>query len=191
MRRPLLFLVYLTLLGVSLAAVPDTYFPHAPGTAWHYSGGEVQQALLPTTLRGVRVVPLSHSFGTQLVSLDYLEYRGGGVYLRGVQAGGARGRLSWYLPPLTVYPPGPLMVGQSWSSESGGLRLGGQVVGSQAITSAYGSFNALLIRTETLAISAAVGAVARAPSVQYVYFVPGLGAVRYQTADGSTVDLLK
>jgi hypothetical protein len=32
---------------------------------------------------------------------------------------------------------------------------------------------------------------AQSSNVQNAYFVPGLGVVRFQTADGSTVDLIK
>ena len=177
-----------TVLAALPSAVPADYFPNSPGRVWRYSNGEVQQTLAGRTVQGVRVVPLSHSVGKQLVSVDYLEYRGGGVLLRGVQAG-AGGRLSWYPSPLVVYPPGPLLPGQSWSSASGGpngLRLSGQVMGIQPLTTGAGNFNALVIRNEVL-----IGSDARKSSTQYAYFVPGLGVVRYQTADGSTIDLLK
>ena len=181
------------LLGPALADMSPGYFPRTPGTIWRYSSGEVQQALATKTVQGVQVTPVSHTVGAQLISVDYLEYRGGGVFLRGVQAAGTGGRLSWYEPPLVVYPPGPLQAGQQWSSASvavkkgtGSLRLSGQVIGSRALTTALGSFNALVIRND---ISS--GNTTKNPSAQYVYFVPGLGVVRYQSADGSTVDLVK
>ena len=188
-RRPLTLAVFL--LTPALAA-NDTYFPNAAGTRWRYSNGETQQTGRPRVIRGVNVVPLGHSVGGRLVAEDYLEYRADGVYLRGVQAGG---RLNWYTPPLQVYPASPLTPGQVWSSVTlGGLRLSGRVVGTQALRTQSGSYNALVVRSEVSAGAATVGTGATGvqnTSTQYAYFVPGLGVVRYQTADGSTVDLLR
>ncbi|ULH16406.1 hypothetical protein MF271_07410 [Deinococcus sp. KNUC1210] len=185
MRRLLPALVCFALWCPVAASSAGGYFPNTPGTLWRYSSGEVQQTMPARTVRGVQVIPLSHSVGTQLVSVDYLEYKGGAVLLRGVQAGG---RLNWYSPPLLVYP-GTLAAGQRWSSASSGtagLRLSGQVLGAQPLTTALGSFNTLVIRNDVQS-----GTDAKRVSTQFVYFVPGLGVVRYQAADGSTVDLLK
>ncbi len=186
MRRPLTLALFL--LTPALAAT-DTYFPSAAGTQWRYSNGETQRAGQPRVIQGVNVVPLGHSVGGKLVSEDYLEYTAAGVYLRGVQAGG---RLNWYTPPLQVYPASPLTPGQVWSSITlGGLRLSGRVVGTQALRTQSGSYNALVVRSEVSAGAATGAAGVQNTSTQYAYFVPGLGVVRYQTADGSTVDLLK
>lgn len=188
MRRSLALAVFL--LTPALAAT-DTYFPNAAGTRWRYSNGETQQTGRPRVIQGVNVVPLGHSVGGKLISEDYLEYRADGVYLRGVQAGG---KLNWYTPPLQVYPASPLTPGQVWSSVTlGGLRLSGRVVGTQALRTQSGNYNALVVRSEVSAGAAAGSGAAgiQNTSAQYAYFVPGLGVVRYQTADGSTVDLLK
>ncbi len=186
MRRLLFSLLLAVPLTLAWAA-PSAYFPNAAGTQWRYSNGETQQAGPPRVVQGVSVVPLSHSVGGRLVSEDLLEYRSGAVYLRGVQAGG---KLNWYSPPLQVYPASPLVPGQVWTSvTSGGLRLSGRVVGTQALRTQSGSYNALVVRSEVAAGTAAAGV--QTTSTQYAYFVPGLGVVRYQTADGSTVDLIR
>ena len=66
------------------------------------------------------------------------------------------------------------------------------MVGTQALRTQSGSYNALVVRSEVSAGAATAGAAGvQNTSTQYAYFVPGLGVVRYQTADGSTVDLLK
>lgn len=184
MRLPVFTLAALLL--TSALAASDAYFPNAAGTQWRYSNGETQQVGKPRTVQGVVVVPLSHSVGGRLVSEDLLEYTAAGVYLRGVQAGG---KLSWYTPPLQVYPASPLSPGQVWSSvTAGGLRLSGRVVGTQALKTQSGSYNALVVRNE---VASGTSAGVQNSSTQYAYFVPGLGVVRYQTADGSTVDLLR
>lgn len=180
----------LALIGLLLAqalAANDTYFPNTAGTLWRYSNGETQQTGKPRVIQGVNVVPLGHSVGGRLVSEDYLEYTPVGVFLRGVQAGG---KLNWYTPPLQVYPASPLSPGQVWTSVTGsGLRLSGRVVGTQALRTQSGSYNAYVVRSEVTAGNGKAGV--QGSSTQYAYFVPGLGVVRYQTADGSTVDLLK
>ncbi len=184
MRRPL---TLSALLLTSALAASDTYFSNAPGTLRRYSNGETQQTGRSRVIQGVNVVPVGHSVGGKLVSEDYLEYTASGVFLRGVQAGG---KLNWYLPPLQVYPASPLASGQVWTSVTGsGLRLSGRVVGTQALRTQSGSYNALVVRSEVAPGGTATGV--QNSSTQYAYFVPGLGVVRYQTADGSNVDLLK
>jgi hypothetical protein len=184
-RLPVFTLAVLLL--TTAQAASDSYFPAATGTQWRYSNGETQQAGRPRTVQGVVVVPLTHSVGGKLVSEDYLEYTAAGVYLRGVQAGG---KLNWYTPPLQVYPASPLSPGQVWTSVTGsGLRLSGRVVGTQALRTQSGNYNTLVVRNEVMSGSGSAGV--QNSSTQYAYFVPGLGVVRYQTADGSTVDLLK
>ncbi|MFC5847680.1 hypothetical protein [Deinococcus petrolearius] len=160
------------LLGTAPAAAPAGYYPQAAGTAWTYSNGERQVLGAPVTYRGVRVVPLSHVLGRVLVSQDLLEYRAdGSVWLRGLHTGR---ELRWYAAPVLVYPAGPLQPGQSWR----GAGRTTQVTGVQGVTTPAGTFNALVLRTQ---------AVGGAP--QDTLFVPGVGVVRYRTADGRTTDL--
>lgn len=168
----------LALLGSALAA---DYFPSAPGTAWRYSNGETQQFGAPRSVRGVSVRPLAHSLAGRKISEDLLEYGARGVFLRGVQTGPA---LTWYDPPLMLYPAGPLFPGMQWDSASSGLRLSSRVMGQEAVKLAAGSYNALVIRTEA---STSGGAA----STRYAYFVPGYGTVRFVSEDGRAVDLLK
>ncbi|WP_027480767.1 hypothetical protein [Deinococcus pimensis] len=171
-------------LAVALAlssALASTYFPREPGTTWKLSNGEVQKLAAPLTLRGVKVTPLQHVIGGKLVSEDLLDFSSGGVQLRGTRV---QGRVAWYEPPLTLYPKGPLAVGQTWRSTSGGTTLTVQVVSQQALVTGGGKFNALLLRNEVTTASGG-------GSVNFAYFVPGLGTVRYVGANGGTVDLLK
>lgn len=160
------------LLGTAGSAGPAGYYPQAAGTAWTYSNGERQVMGAPATYRGVGVVPLSHVLGRVLVSQDLLEYRAdGSVWLRGLHTGR---ELRWYASPLLVYPAGPLRPGQSW--RSGGRTV--QVTGVQGVATPAGTFNALILRTQE----------GTGPA-QDSFFVPGVGVVRYRTADGRTTDL--
>ncbi|GAA0500918.1 hypothetical protein [Deinococcus depolymerans] len=161
--------------------VDSHYYPHRPGTRWTYSSGETQVVGVPITHRGVSVVPVSHQFGSTTYTQDLLEHRAdGSVWLRGVNAGG---RLTWYASPLNVYPAGPLSPGMTWTGSAGTLKTRSTVTGVAPLKLAGGTFNTLTIRTETTAGGRA--------SVQTTYFVPTLGIVRYQTADGSVIDLLR
>ena len=169
------------LLLLSTALASGTYFPSAPSTIWRYSSGETQQLGQPVTIKGVSVTPTAHQLGGRTVSEDLLEYRGSGVYLRGVRIAG---QVIWYNPPLTVYPSSPLTLGQRWESVSGSLKLSSRVMGNEALSIAAGNFNTLVIRSDVSSGGSSV-------STQYSYFVPGLGVVRYQTASGQVVDLLK
>lgn len=168
----------LTLSSVALAAGP--YFPNTPGKSWRYSSGETQQLGQPTVIKGVSVTPTAHIVGGRVVSEDLNEYRGGGVFLRGVRIGA---NVIWYNPPLTIYPSAPLSLNQHWESASGNLKLSSRVIGNEPLSLAAGNFNTLVIRTDVNS-----GA---ATSSQYTYFVPGLGVVRYQAAGGQVTDLQK
>ncbi len=161
---------------VSAQAAPSasSYYPHATGQHWLYSNGELVVVGQPVRYKGVDVVPTNHQFGKALVSQELLEYRAdGSVWLRGVNVGG---KLSWYAQPLNVYPPGPLRVGQSWAIGRGTSR----VVGTGAVKNEAGTFNALIVSTEY-----------PGSRPQWAYFVPSLGVVRFQTADGVIRELVK
>ena len=180
MRALLPLLLTLTALPpVQAAGLDPNYYPHRPGTRWTYASGEIQVVGAPVTHRGVTVVPLSHQFGSTTYSQDMLEYRAdGSVWLRGVNTAG---RLNWYSSPLLVYPAGPLSPGQTWRSSTGTVRMTVTVTGVTPLKLAAGTFNALMLRTETVTLGKT--------SVQFSYFVPAVGIIRYQTADGSTIDL--
>ncbi|MDB5046472.1 MAG: hypothetical protein JWQ08_2522 [Deinococcus sp.] len=177
----LLSCLVLALVPVAGAAVPSGYYPHTTGTRWTYSSGETQEVGKPALYRGVRVVPVAHQYGSTVYTQDLLEYRAdGSVWLRGVNAGG---RVNWYTPPLNVYPPGPLVPGQTWSSASGTLKSASTVRGAEPLRVGSVSYNALVIRTVLTS--------GGRQSTQLTYFVPTVGVVRYQTADGSQIDLVK
>ena len=55
------------------------------------------------------------------------------------------------------------------------------VTGTAPLKLPAGNFNALILRSDTTT--------GGSTSVQLRYFVPALGVVRYQTADGSVIDL--
>ncbi|AZI41346.1 hypothetical protein EHF33_00105 [Deinococcus psychrotolerans] len=180
MKRGLLLAPLLASLLSSTVLAAGNYFPNAPSTIWRYSSGETQVIGQPVTVNGVSVIPTAHQIGGTTVSEDLLEYRGGGVYLRGVRIGK---QVIWYTPPLTVYPSSPLSLGQRWESSSGGLKLSSRVMGNEPLSLPAGNFNALLIRSDVSS--------GKSTSTQYSYFVPGLGVVRYQAAGGQVVDLVK
>jgi len=155
------------------------YYPHQPGRTWTYTSGETQVVAPSMTYRGVQLTPVNHGYGGQTLTQDLLEYRpDGSVWLRGLKVGG---RLTWYASPLNVYPPGPLTPGQRWQSGGSALKSVGHVLGTEAVRVPAGTYNAFVIRTDLT--------VGRQQSSQVTYFVPGLGVVRYVTADGSRIDL--
>lgn len=163
------------------AATPSGYYPQATGLRWSYSSGETQEIGTPAVYKGVRVIPVTHQYGSTVYTQDLLEYRAdGSVWLRGVNAGG---RVNWYTPPLNVYPPGPLTPGQTWSSASGALKSSSRVTGVEPLRVGKTSYNTLVIRTVLTS--------GGRQSIQLTYFVPTVGVVRYQTADGSQIDLMK
>lgn len=175
-------LLFTALLGstVAWAAAPAQYYPHAPGTRWTYANGETQVVGAPLKYKGLMVVPVNHQFGNVLVTQDLLEYRAdGSVWLRGVNV---NGKLQWYTPALNVYPPAPLKIGQIWNSSVGQIKSTSQVIGTQAVKSGKQTYNALMIQTSSK--------VSGRETVQVIYFVPTIGVVRYQTADGNLIDLL-
>ncbi|WP_019010643.1 hypothetical protein [Deinococcus aquatilis] len=163
------------------AATPSSYYPQKTGLRWSYSSGETQEIGTPAVYKGVRVIPVTHQYGSTVYTQDLLEYRAdGSVWLRGVNAGG---RVNWYTPPLNVYPPGPLTPGQTWSSASGALKSSSRVTGVEPLRIGKTSYNTLVIRTVLTS--------GGRQSIQLTYFVPTVGVVRYQTADGSQIDLVK
>lgn len=172
MRRLIPLLFCLSCVGL---AANTRYYPHAEGQYWLYSSGEMQVVGKPVTYKGVKVTPLNHQFGKVLVRQDLLEYRpDGSVWLRGVNQGG---KLQWYATPLNVYPAGPLSVGQSWQTGQAISR----VTGGASVKNAAGTYNTLIISTETPGSGRS----------QQSYFVPGVGVVRYQTAEGGVTELVK
>lgn len=174
---------YLTLgllLAVVLAA-PTAYYPNGIGYSWTYSSGMEQ--VFTREQNGLLV--FERRLARQPVSADLLRYTESGVFLEGLIIGQAVQR---YNPPLQLYPAPPLVLGQEWGGRSsfGGqsVALIGKVLRIEGVNVPAGRFNAYVIRTST--VTSAGGS-----QVMEIYFVPGVGIVRYATPDGATVDLVR
>ncbi|WP_027881671.1 hypothetical protein [Meiothermus rufus] len=180
MRRLLTGLTLGLLAGV--LAAPTAYYPSGIGYTWRYSNG-MEQAF---TREQHGLLVLERRLERQPVSADLLRYTPDkGVLLEGLIIGQAVQR---YTPPLQLYPPPPLVLGQEWGGRSsfGGqtVALLGKVLRIEGVNVPAGRFNAYVIRTSI--VTSGGGS-----QVMEVYFVPGVGVVRYATLDGSTVDLVK
>jgi len=166
-------------------AAAQAYFPAGPGFSWTYSSGETQTLSGPRDMNGVSVWILVHYFEGVPISEDYLEYSEAGVISHGTAAGG---QLFPYQPPLQVYPPEPLVPGQKWTSTTNlpgfSLTLDSEVLGLRGVATPAGRFNALLIRQTSLTSTGG-------QTTLELYFVPGVGVVRFVTQDGTIIDLIE
>lgn len=166
-------------------AFAQGYYPTGNGISWTYSSGETQTLSGPRDLDGRQVWVLVHYFEGIPVSEDYLEYGEGGVISHGTAAGGM---MYPYQPGLLVYPPEPLNPGQRWTSTTNlpgfSLTLDSEVVGLRGVATPAGRFNALLLRQTTLTSTGG-------QTILDVYFVPGVGVVRFVTQDGTIIDLIE
>lgn len=182
--RVVLALLALVLLA-SWPALAQPYYPNVAGYSWTYSSGETQQLSGPREMAGRQVMVLTHYFEGVPISEDYMEYTAQGVVSYGSAAGG---QVFMYDPALVVYPQEPLAQGMTWTGTTnlGGfnLTLSSEVVGLRGVATQAGRFNALLIRQTTLTSNGA-------QTVLDIYFVPAVGIVRFQTQDGSTIDLIE
>jgi hypothetical protein len=181
---PVLFVpILVALLLTGTAAAQEGYYPSAPGLSWTYDSGETQTLTGPRDFEGVEVMVLTHFFDGAPVSEDYLLF-GEGVESLGSASGG---QITSYIPPLQVYPPGPLSVGDTWESSTrvSGFEivLSAEVLALRGVSTAAGRFNALQIRQTTTTSSGA-------QTVLDLYFVPSVGVVRFVTNDGTTIDLI-
>jgi len=171
----------LALVALGFAATP-AYYPSGVGYSWSYSSGEEQT--FAREQNGLLV--LEHRFPKRPIVADLLRYTPDqGVLLEGLIIGKAVQR---YTPALQLYPPPPLAVGQRWGGKS---TLGGQTVALlgevnriEGVSVPAGRFNAYVLRTST--VTGEGGSV-----VVDIYYVPGVGIVRYGTPDGGTIDLVK
>lgn len=177
MKRYLTFGLFL---AFALAA-PTNYYPSGIGYSWTYSSGMEQ--VFTREQSGMLV--FERRLARQPVSADLLRYSDNGVFLEGLIVGQVVQR---YNPPLQLYPAPPLVLGQEWGGRStfGGqsVALLGKVLRIEGVSVPAGRFNAYVIRTST--VTSAGGS-----QVMEIYFVPGVGIVRYATPDGATVDLVK
>lgn len=169
-------------LSLSSSAQGD-YYPNKPGLKWVYSNGETQAYTKTTTVFGVNAVILAHIFNGATVQEDYIQVTSLGVNLLGTKRNGT---VTQYKPPLAVYPAAPLAVNARWSSSSkvgaSVVAISSQIISSEGISVKGGRFNAFVIRQS---VSTSSGG----RSISDLYFVPGIGTVRYVTADGTAVDL--
>ena len=183
MRRALFLLTLL--LGLAAAAPPKDYYPHALGMTWHYTSGEVQKFVEVREMAGAEVWMLEHRYADGARMVEALAFRDDGVWVLAVQSAG---ETLAYDPPLKLYPPPPLKKGLSWQQTTTlrgqTLELSAVVLGIQGVEVPAGRFNAFRIQTR---LQAAGGA----ESVVDLYFVPGVGVVRYATADGGVIDLVE
>jgi len=182
MRRLSLFL--LLLLGMALATAPN-YYPHKVGMTWVYDSGETQTYESVRNQDGQEVWELSHSYDGKVRYTDYLIFDENGVWLLGVDTGSG---VMPYDPPIQIYPAAPLRVGESWSSRTkfrgANLAVVNKVIGIEGVIVPFGRYNAFVIRSSLTAQGGGA-------SVVDMYFVPGIGVVRYATQDGGQIDLVK
>ena len=172
-------------LFLASAAFAQDYFPHRDGLSWTYSNGETQTLSGPQEIAGEEVMVLTHVLDGNVVSKDYLGYDDIGVFSYGTEAGG---QTLLYDPPLTLYAGNSLQVGQSWQSATNvagiEITLAAEVVGMRGIRTELGRFNALQVRQRTFTNTGA-------QTTLDLYVVPGIGVVRFETQDGTTVDLVE
>lgn len=172
-------------LSVCLVAAQAGYYPHGEGQSWTYDSGVTQRMSGPRDLDGVDVMVLTHYLDGVAVSEDYLAYGPEGVRTFGSASGGQFLR---YAPPLLIYPPAPLDVGANWRSTTDlgafSITLDAEVLGLRGIQTPAGRFNALQVRQRTLTSTGA-------STLLDLFFVPGVGVVRFVTQDGTVVDLIE
>ncbi len=175
--------VFVVFLSFSSSAQSD-YYPTKPGLKWVYSNGETQAYTKTTNVFGQNAVILAHSFKGTVVQEDYIQVSTTGVNLLGTKRNGA---VTQYKPALLVYPTAPLATGAKWSSSSkvgsSTVAFSSAIISTEGVSVKGGRFNAFVIRQSVITSSGG-------RSVSDLYFVPGIGTVRYVTADGSAVDLV-
>ncbi|CAN5826506.1 hypothetical protein BH24DEI2_BH24DEI2_26550 [soil metagenome] len=174
----------LLVLSLTLALAQEGYYPSRDGLSWTYSNGDTQTLNGPREVGGRQVMVFLHSLEGQPVSEDYLVYEGG-VFLLGTAAGGV---VLGYTPPLTLYPPAPLEVGQTWKSTAKvgdlDISLSFEVLAVTGVQTPAGRFNALQIRQQTITSTGG-------QTFLDLFFVPSVGVVRTVTQDGTQVDLIE
>jgi hypothetical protein len=182
--RALVLAAALFALALGGAGARD-YYPVGDGFSWTYSSGETQVMAGPRDFDGSSIMVLTHYLSGIPVSEDFLLYDAQGVLTLGTASGGQVVR---FVPPLIVYGPSPLEVGDSWQSTTQlgdvSITLAAEVLGLRGVQTPAGRFNALQIRQRTLTSSGA-------STVLDIYFVPGVGIVRFVTQDGTVIDLIE
>lgn len=170
--------------SMAFASAPN-YYPHKVGMIWVYSSGETQTIESVRSVKGQEVWELSHTYNGKARYTDYLSYDDNGVWLLGVDTGSG---IMPYDPPIKVYPAAPLRVGESWSSRTkfrgSNLVVVNKVTGIEGVVVPFGRYNAFVIRSSLTAQGGGA-------SVVDLYFVPGIGVVRYATQDGGQINLVR
>ncbi len=163
-------------------AQPPAYYPHGIGYSWKFNSGEEQTF----TREQSGMLVLERRFPKRPVIADLLSYSpNGGVMLEGLVVGK---QVQRYSPSLQLYPVPPLYVGLRWGGRSKfgnqSIALFGEVNRIEGISVPAGRFNAFVIRNST--VTGEGGSV-----VVDIYYVPGVGIVRYATQGGGTIDLVE
>ena len=167
---------------LAFAAAPN-YYPHKVGMRWLYTSGEEQALEAIREVSGQQVWELSHTIkGTQRY-VEFLRFDEQGVWLLGVDFGTGT---QPYDPAIQLYPPAPLRVGLAWSSRvsfrGSTLVVVNKVLRIEGVEVPAGRYNAFVIRSSMTAEGGGA-------NVVDMYFVPGIGIVRYATQDGGQIDL--
>ncbi|ADR36544.1 hypothetical protein [Oceanithermus profundus] len=169
-------------LASAFAAAPN-YYPHKVGMRWLYTSGETQELSETRQVSGQEVWVLTHSYGGAVRYTDFLRYGEDGVWLLGVDFGAG---VQAYDPAIQLYPPAPLRVGLAWSSRvtfrGSTLVVVNKVLRIEGVEVPAGRYNAFVIRSSMTAEGGGA-------NVVDMYFVPGIGIVRYATQDGGQIDL--
>ena len=175
-------LALMLFLGFALAA---DYYPHGLGYFWKYSSGEVQRFVRVKELAGSRVWMLEHTYADGARLTEAMSFRDDGVWVFAVYTGA---EAMYYEPPLKLYPPPPLKVGDSWGQttrlKGRELVVSSEVVGIKGVSVPAGRFNAFVIENRMRAEGGS-------ESLVFIYFVPGVGVVRYLSPDGAVIDLVE
>ena len=181
-----IFSLFILFALFSSSIAKNDYFPNAADLSWTYSNGEEQRMSGPYQLDDMPVMVLTHYMNGEIASEEYLVYAENGVFNLGTASDG--GELLRYEPPLVVYEGSSLTVGQSWQSKSviNGIEisLSSEVIGIQGVKTKSGRYNALLIRQQTFTDTGGQTALD-------VYFVPGIGIVRFSSSNGDVIDLVE
>jgi hypothetical protein len=206
-------IILLSLISFVGQAQNEPYYPTEAGSSWFFDSGEriVLQTATETTfntfIRDGTISPEHvrvqlRRVGDAISSREILSFGDAGVFSHGNSAGALQ---LVYNPPLLVYPPAPLEVGQQWQSVTDiqALTLSGQVanqaftrvsitstvLGIQGVETGVGRFNSLLIEQVTqLDVTNADGEAEPVETVRLEYFVPALGVVAF-VEDGREVVL--
>ena len=179
------FRVLVLVLVIAWSAAQEDYYPSRAGLSWTYSNGETQTLSGPSSFAEQDVTVLLHLLQGQPVAEDYLIYDEAGARLLGTAAGG---QVLSYTPALTLYPPPPLQVGQTWKSTAKvndlDISLAFEVLSVTGVKTPAGRFNALQIRQQTITSTGG-------QTFLDMFFVPSIGIVRTVTQDGTQIDMIE